>query len=84
MALLRRKKTKKQQAGDLLMNYLKLKAASKAAKGTAKAAKGTAVQVYKRPSLVKRISLVAGAAVAAAVATKAIKSHSGSGDPATA
>jgi len=84
MALIRRKKSKKQQAGDLLMNYLKLKAAGKAAKSGAKAAKGTAVQVYKRPSLVKRISVVAGAAVAAAIATKAIKSHSGGGDPATA
>jgi hypothetical protein len=88
MALFRRSKSKKQQAGDLLMNYLKLKAAGKAAKGTAKgakkAAKGTAVQVSKRPSLVKRISLVAGAAVAAAVATKAVKSHTGGGDPAAA
>ncbi|MEA2437647.1 MAG: hypothetical protein QOF65_2203, partial [Thermoleophilaceae bacterium] len=33
MAKLKKRKSKKQQAGDLLMTYLKLKTATKAAKG---------------------------------------------------
>ena len=39
---LRRKKSRKSQAADLLGNYLKIEAAGKAAKGAKKAAKGTA------------------------------------------
>lgn len=69
---LRRRKSKQQQAADLLADYLKLKAVSKTAKGAKKTAKGTAVyKVAKdQPSLVKRIPLIvlgAGAAVFAAV-----------------
>jgi hypothetical protein len=85
MASLRRKKSKKQQAGDLLVDYLKLRTASKAAKGAGKgakkAAKGTAVQVAKRPPLGKRLPLVLGAAAAVAVGAKLIHGHRG--DPAT-
>lgn len=70
---LRRKKSRKAQAADLLGTYLKVKAASKAAKGAKKAAKGTAAyQVAKRTPLVRRVPLVlAGAAAAAFVAVKA-------------
>jgi hypothetical protein len=70
---LRRKKSRKSQAADVLGTYLKFKAASKAAKGAKKAAKGTAAyQVAKRTPIVRRVPLVlAGAAAAAFVAVKA-------------
>jgi hypothetical protein len=70
---LRRKKSRKAQAADLLGNYLKFKAAGKAAKGAKKAAKGTAAyQVAKRTPVVRRVPLVlAGTAAAAFVAVKA-------------
>ena len=70
---LRRKKSRKAQAADLLGNYLKFKAAGKAAKGAKKAAKGTAAyQVAKRMPVVRRVPLVlAGTAAAAFVAVKA-------------
>jgi hypothetical protein len=85
MATLRRQKqkSKKQQAGDLVANYLKLKTAGKAAKGAKKAAKGTAVyQVSKRTPMVKRIPLLVGAGIAALVATKVVRGRGG--DPASA
>jgi hypothetical protein len=83
MAKLKKRKSKKQQAGDLLMTYLKLKTAGKAAKGAKKAAKGTAVvQVAKRTPFVKRLPLIVGAGVAAVFAAKAI--HGRGGDPAAA
>jgi hypothetical protein len=73
---LRRRKSRSRQVADLLTDYLKLKAASKAAKGAKKAAKGTAAyQVAKRTPLVKRLPLIAaGAGVAAVVATKVLRS----------
>jgi hypothetical protein len=73
---LRRRKSRSQQAADLIASYLKLKAASKAAKGARKAAKGTAAyQVAKRTPMLKRLPLVlAGAGIAAAVATKVLRS----------
>ena len=81
---LRRKKSRKSQAADVLGSYLKFKAASKAAKGAKKAAKGTAAyQVAKRTPVAKRVPLiVAGAAGAAAAAFVAIKARSGGGEPA--
>jgi hypothetical protein len=85
MATLRRqkKKSRKQQAGDLVANYLKLNTAGKAAKGAKKAAKGTAVyQVSKRTPIVKRIPLLVGAGIAALVATKVVRGRGG--DPASA
>jgi hypothetical protein len=83
MAPFTRRKSKKQQAGDLLVNYLKLKAAGKAAKGAKKAAKGTAVyQVSKRTPFVKRVPLIVGAGIAALVATKIVRGRGG--DPAAA
>jgi hypothetical protein len=82
MARLRRSKSKKQQAADLLTSYFKAKPAAKAAKGAGKAAKGTAVQVRKRGS---RGKLLAGAGLAAAIvaAVKIVHGH-GHGDPAAA
>src|ERR671917_113792 len=67
---LRRQKSRKQQVTDLAIDYLKLKTAGKAVKGTGKgakkAAKGTAVyKVAKKTPLVKRIPVVIGAGAAA-------------------
>ena len=81
---LRRRKTRKSQVVDLLETYLKLQAAKKTAKGAKKAAKGTAVyKVAKKTPVVKRIPIIAGAAVAAAVvATKLRSSNDESPAPA--
>jgi hypothetical protein len=74
MPSLRRKKSRKSQAMDLLETYLKLQAAKKATKGARKAAKGTAAyQVAKRTPLVRRIPLIAGAGVIAVVAAKKLR-----------
>ena len=83
---LRRKKSRKSQAADVLGTYLKVKAASKAAKGAKKAAKGTAAyQVAKRTPIVRRVPLVlAGAGAAAAAAFVAIKARNGRNEAATA
>ena len=85
---LRRRKSKKSQAVDLLETYLKLQAAKKATKGATKgarkAAKGTAVyKVAKKTPVVKRIPIIAGAAVAAAVVVAKLRS-SGDESPAPA
>jgi hypothetical protein len=84
---LRRRKSKKSQVVDLLETYLKLQAAKKATKGATKgarkAAKGTAVyQVAKRTPVVRRIPIIVGAGVAAAVV--AVKLRSSGDDPAPA
>jgi hypothetical protein len=70
---IRRRKSRKARAADVLGTYLKFKAASKAAKGARKAAKGTAAyQVAKRTPLVKRVPLIlAGTGAAVFVALKA-------------
>jgi hypothetical protein len=71
---LRRRKSRKAQAVDLLGSYLKLKAVTKAAKGARKAAKGTAAyQVAKRKPILRGIPLLAGAGIAAFFATKALR-----------
>jgi hypothetical protein len=72
---LRRKKSKRNQALDLLETYLKLQAAKKATKGARKAAKGTAVyKVAKaKPRVVRIIPFVAGAGVAAVLAAKKLR-----------
>ena len=81
---LRRRKSKKSQVVDLLETYLKLQAAKKATKGARKAAKGTAVyQVAKRTPPVRRIPVIAGAGVAAAVVVAKLRS-SGDESPAPA
>jgi len=69
---LRRKKSRKAQAADVLGTYLKVKAASKAAKGAKKAAKGTAAyQAARRTPVVKRVPVfVVAAAAVAFVAAK--------------
>ena len=70
---IRRRKSRKARAADVLGTYLKLAAARKAAKGARKAAKGTAAyQVARRTPVVKRLPFVAaGTAVAVFVAAKA-------------
>ena len=75
---LRKQKTRKQQVAELAVDYLKIKTATKAAKGAKKAAKGTAVyKVAKKTPIVKRIPVIVGAGVAAVVATKVVKGRSG-------
>lgn len=70
---IRRRKSRKSQAADLLGTYLTVKAAGKAAKGAKKAAKGTAAyQVAKRTPFVRRVPLIlAGAAAAVFIIAKA-------------
>ncbi|HET8755445.1 MAG TPA: hypothetical protein VFM58_05530 [Solirubrobacteraceae bacterium] len=82
---LRRRKSRKAQAADLLGSYVKFKAAGKAAKGAKKAAKGTAAyQVAKRTPL-KKVGLIAAGAVATAiVAVKALNHGGGDQQPAGA
>jgi hypothetical protein len=82
---LRRRKSRKSQVVDVLGSYLKVKAASKAAKGAKKAAKGTAAyQVAKRTPGVRTLPLiVAGVAAAAVVAVKATRRGGGT-EPASA
>ena len=80
---LRKQKSRKQQVAELAVDYLKIKTATKAAKGGAKgakkAAKGTAVyKVAKKTPIVKRIPVVVGAGVAALVATKVVMGRGGS------
>lgn len=75
---LRRQKSKKSQVVDLLETYLKLQAAKKATKGARKAAKGTAVyKVAKKTPIVKRIPIIAGAGIAAAVVASKLRSSGG-------
>jgi hypothetical protein len=78
---LRRRKSKPQQAADLVGSYVKLKAVSKTAKGAKKAAKGTAAyQVAKRTPPVKRIPIMVGAVVAAVAAAFAAVKLIGGGE----
>jgi translation elongation factor EF-Ts len=80
---LRKQKSRKDQVTDLAIDYLKIKAAGKAAKGAGKAAKGTAVyKVAKKTPIVKRIPVIVAAGVAALVATKVVKGR-GDAHPAT-
>ena len=75
---LRRQKTKKSQVVDLLETYLKLQAAKKATKGARKAAKGTAVyKVAKKTPLVRRIPIIVGTGIAAAVVAAKLRSSGG-------
>jgi hypothetical protein len=80
-----RRKSKKSQAAELLETYLKFKAVQKTAKGASKAAKGTAAyKVAKKTPVVRTVPAVLLAAVAAAFATKKLRSGSGHpGTPAT-
>jgi hypothetical protein len=77
----RRRKSRSARVADVLGTYLKIKAATKAAKGARKVAKGTAAyQVAKRTPLLKRLPLVAGLGAAAAFA--ATRLRKGGGQPA--
>ena len=81
---LRKQKSRKDQITDLAIDYLKVKAATKAAKGAGKAAKGTAVyKVAKKTPVVKRIPVILGAGIATLAAVKIVRSRSG-GEPSTA
>ena len=83
---LRRRKSRKAKAADLLGTYVKFKAAGKAAKGAKKAAKGTAAyEAVKRTPFIKRVPLIAAGATAATAAATfvALKLRSG-GDEQTA
>jgi hypothetical protein len=84
---LRRKKSRKDQATDLLGTYLKVKTASKAAKGAKKTAKGTAAyQAAKKTPVVKRVPVIAAAtaAVAGTAALVVAKARGGREEPAKA
>jgi hypothetical protein len=77
---LKRRKSRADQVKDLLATYLKIKAATKVAKGATKAAKGTAAyKVASKTPVVKRLPLIAGAGVAAFAATRAARSTGGGG-----
>ena len=78
----RRRKNRKSQVVSLLETYLKLQAAKKVTKGARKAAKGTAAyKVAKKTPVVKRIPIIAGIGVAAAVVAAKLRS---SGDDSSA
>ena len=63
---LRKQKSRKQQAADLAVDYLKIKAA-----------KGTAVyKVAKKTPVVKRIPVIVGAGVATLAAVKVVRGRS--------
>ena len=71
---LRRQKSKKSQVVDLLETYLKLQAA-----------KGTAVyKVAKKTPIVRRIPIIIGTGVAAAVVAAKLRSSGGDSSPAGA
>jgi hypothetical protein len=70
----RRRKSRTARATALLGTYLKFQAASKAANAAKRAAMGTAAyQMARRTPVVKRLPLVAGAGVAAFIATRALR-----------
>ena len=76
---LRKQKSRKQQVGELAVDYLKIKTATKAAKGAKKAAKGTAVyKVAKKTPVVKRIPVVVGAGIATLAAVKIVRGRGSS------
>ena len=81
MALLRRKQSRRERITHLAADYLKLKAAGKAAKGAgkgaSKTAKGTALAVRKSSKArTAVVGAVAGAGLIAVVATKLLRGHS--------
>jgi hypothetical protein len=82
---LTRRKSRAQQVADAVGSYLKLKAVAKTAKGAKKAAKGTAAyQVAKKTPGVRRLPIIAGAAVAAFAAARLIHHGGDEGAAATA
>jgi hypothetical protein len=85
--VLRRQKSRRERVTQVAADYLKLKAAGKAAKGAGKGAKktakGTAVAVRKSSTAKKAGVLAAGAGVVAVVAAKLIHGR-GHGEPSPA
>jgi hypothetical protein len=84
---LRRQKSRRERITGIAADYLKLKAAGKAAKGAGKGAKktakGTAVAIRKSSKVKRAGALAAGAGVLAVVAAKLIHGR-GEGEPAAA
>ena len=78
---LRRKKSRKSQAADLLGKYLKVEAAGKAAKGATKAAKGTATTAAKKAPGGRRVPLIAAVIAAATAALVIAKGRGGKDQP---
>jgi hypothetical protein len=81
--MFRRRRSRTAKAADVLGTYLKLKAASKAAKAARKAAKGTAAyQLAKRRPMVRRVPLIVGAGAAAFLATRMLRGGHDGAQPA--
>jgi hypothetical protein len=76
---LKRRKSKKAKAAELAGDYLKLKAAGKAAKGAGKATKGF-VAFKGTKGLVKRLPVIAGVGAAIGATFAAAKVIRGGGD----
>lgn len=74
---LRKQKSRRQQVAELAVDYLKIKTATKAAKGGAKGAR----KIAKKTPVVKRVPVIVGAGVAAIVAAKVVKGRGGGGEP---
>jgi hypothetical protein len=70
----RRRKSRTAKVADWLGTYVKFKAASKAAKGARKAATSSAAyKAASRTPVLKRLPIVAGAAVAAFAASRLLR-----------
>jgi len=84
---LRRQKSRRERITQVAADYLKLKAAGKAAKGAGKGAKktakGTAVAIRKSSNAKRAAAIAAGAGVIAVVAAKLIHGRGG-GEPSPA
>ena len=84
---LRRQKSRRERITQVAADYLKLKAAGKAAKGAGKGAKktakGTAVAIRKSSNAKRAVAIAAGAGVVAVVAAKLIHGRGG-GEPSPA
>jgi hypothetical protein len=79
---LKRRKSKKAKAAEIAGDYLKLKAAGKAAKGAGKATKG--IVAYKgTKGLVKRLPVIAGVGATIGAAFAAAKVIRGGGEEAS-
>jgi hypothetical protein len=77
---LRRQKSRRERITQVAADYLKLKAAGKAAKGAGKGAKktakGTAVAIRKSSKAKRAGAMAAGAGILAVVAAKLVHSRS--------
>jgi hypothetical protein len=76
MKTFRRNKSKKSLAATVIGDYLKIRAAGKAAKGAGKAVKSTALVKTQKRSKLKPLAIV-GAVGAAAAGLAAVRRRSG-------